>query len=435
MRRFLISVLILISVTTISVAQNKPDFKPEIKIGGTIFSGWEYNAGDAEFITRLTNPADLTQPFGYTPTKNQFETSKNSFFLERAYINVWATLTPQIKARLTPDIYSYTDGKNVTQYSYQVKFAFVEYTPLTTEEGLSLAFTGGLIPNTWIPNIEKAFGYRGALKTLSDYSWTTNATVGGEGTTVSRTTASYMSTADLGVTAKLTLPKNYASLSVSVLNGNGFRNLGFDNRFKDILVSGFIYPLAGELAKKMDAAKKMGKNRIDGISELTFGGYAYVGKQSNGEGQFKNNRFGGMANIKFNFAKVGFVKVGTEFSVLSNQVPNANVLDSTINGRGISTWLEFNPPVEAFGEKLSIVARYDMFDPNTNKPGYNLYSLNSDNGKQNLLMIGLFFKPASILTLGMNYQAISYEKNFAVKYDGTPVSTVSKFVFNTILDF
>ena len=435
MRKLVISVLMLFVITASSFAQSNTEFKPEFKIGGTVFSGWEYNAGNAEFITKLTSPADPSQAFGHTPVKNAFETNKNSFFLERAYINVWATLTPQIKALLTPDIYSYTDGKNLTQYAYQVKFAFVEYTPLTTESGLSLAFTGGLVPNTWVPNIEKAFGYRGVMKTLSDYSWTTGATVSPDGTTVTRTTASYMSTADLGLTAKLTLPKNYANLSVSVLNGNGFRNLGYDNRFKDILVSGFVYPLAGELAKKMDAAKKMGKNRIDGVSDLTIGGYAYIGKQGNGEGQYQNNRFGGMANFKYNFTKVGFVKLGAEISMLSNQVPNANVLDSTVNGRGISTWMEFNPPVEAFGEKLSLVARYDMFDPNTNKPGTNLTGFNSDNGKQNLLLVGLFYKPASILTLGLNYQTTSYEKNFAVKYDGTPTSTVSKFVFNTILDF
>ena len=435
MRKLFISILLLFAVSTMTFAQNKSEFKPEIKIGGTVFSGWEYNVGDAEFVTKLTSPANSTLPFGYTPAKNQFETSKNSFFLERAYINVLASLTPQIKARVTPDIYSYTDGKGATQYAYQLKFAFVEYTPLNTEDGLTLSFSGGVVPNTWVPNIERAFGYRGALKTLSDYAWTTGASVNNEGTTVTRTTASYMSTADLGVTAKLTLPKKYADLSVSVLNGNGFRNLSYDNRFKDIMVSGFIYPLAGELSKKMDAAKKMGKNRIDGISELTLGGYVYIGKQGNGEGQFKNNRFGGMANFKYNFAKVGFIKVGSELSLLSNQVPNANVLDSTVSGRGLSVWLEFNPPIESFGEKLSLVARCDWFDPNTNKPGTNLVGFNSDNGKQNLLLAGLFFKPASVLTLGLNYQILTYEKNFAVKYDGTPASTVSKFVFNTILDF
>lgn len=432
MRKLLLSVLLLFAVS--AFAQNKTEFKPEVKIGGTVFSGWEYNAGNSDFINKvdLTSP-DANEPFGFKPTKNQFETSKNSFFVERAYINVLATLTPQIKARVTPDIYSYKDQAGTTQYSYQLKFAWVEYTPLTTDEGLSLSFTGGIVPNTWVPNIEKAWGYRGAAKTLTDYQWTTAASrTNGD---VTRTTSSYFSTADLGVTAKLVLPKKYADLSLSVLNGNGFKNLGFDNRLKDVMVSAFIYPLAGDLTKKMDAAKKSGKNRIDGVRELTLGGFAYMGKLASGEGQTAKSRFGGMANFKFNFDKIGFIKVGGEFSVYSNQAPNASVLDSNVNGRGISTWLEFNPPVEAFGEKLSLVARYDMFDPNTTKPGTNLSGFNADNGKQSLMLVGLFFKPANILTLGLNYQIQTYEKNFAVKYDGTPVTNISKFVFNTILEF
>lgn len=434
MRNFVYSLLMLFLLTSLGFAQNKTEFKPEVKIGGTIFSGWEFNAGNAEFINKLDLALpDAGQPFGYKPAKNQFETSKNSFYLERAYINVLASLSPQIKARFTPDIYSYTDGKNATQYSYQVKFAWLEYTPLTTDEGLSLSFTGGVVPNLWVGQIDKYFGYRGAVKTLTDYAWTTSASI--NNADVTRTTSSYFSTADLGLITKLVLPKKYADVSFAIYNGNGFRNLGFDNRFKDIMVSAFVYPLAGDIAKKLEAAKKMGKTRIAGISDLTFGGFAYVGKLGSGEGQTAKNRFGGMANFKYNFDKAGFIKVGGEFSVLSNQVANPNVLDTNVSGRGISTWLEFNLPFEQLQEKLSLVARYDMFDPNTNKPGTNLNGFNADNGKQNMLMFGLFFKPINIVTLGFNYQMVSYEKDFAVKYDGTPTSTVSKFMFNTILDF
>ncbi len=168
MRNSIYVTLMLLLVTSLGFAQNKTEFKPEVKIGGTLFTGWEFNAGNAEFINKLDlSSPDAGQPFGYKPAKNQFETNKNSFYLERAYINVFATLSPQIKARFTPDIYSYTDGKNATQYSYQVKFAWMEYTPLTTEEGLSLSFTGGVVPNLWVGQIDKAFGYRGAIKDIN----------------------------------------------------------------------------------------------------------------------------------------------------------------------------------------------------------------------------------------------------------------------------
>lgn len=413
-------------------AQEKDGFKPEVKIGGTIFSGWDYNIGNSEFISLVdVASADASQPFGYKPVKNQFETNKNSFYLERAYINVFATLSPQLKARFTPDIYSFTTTTGTattTQYAYQVKFAWLEYTPLTTDDGLSLSFTGGVVPNLWVGQMDKYFGYRGAVKTLTDYSYTTAASVNTTTGVVSRTTSTYFPTADLGMIAKLVLPKKYADVSVAVYNGNGFRNLSFDNRFKDVMFSAFIYPLAGELSKK-------GKNRITGISDLAIGGYGYIGKLGSGEGQTAKTRFGGMANVKFNFENAGFVKLGGEIDFLSNQVANPTVLDSTVNGRGISTWLEFVPPVETLKEKVSLVARYDWYDPNTNKPGTNAGGFNADNGKQNFLMVGLFYKPINIVTLGVNYQMVTYEKDFAVKYDGTPTNSVSRFYFNTILDF
>lgn len=423
-------------ITSSIMSQDKEGFKPEVKIGGTLFTGWEYNIGNSEFINSVDiSSPDANQPFGYKPAKNQFETNRNSFYLERAYINVFATISPQIKARFTPDIYSITDGKGVTQYSYQVKFAWLDYTPLKTDDGLALSFAGGLVPNLWVGQIDKAFGYRGAVKTLTDYTWTQAAAVNTTSGDVTRTTGSYFSTADLGLIAKLVFPRNYADVSVAVYNGNGFRNLSFDNRFKDVMFSAFVYPLAGELAKKTDAAKKTGRTRINGVSDLTFGGFGYIGKLGGGEGQTAKTRFGGMANFKFNFDKAGFIKVGGEFSVSSNQVASTTALDTTVNGRGISTWLEFNPPIEELKEKVSLVARYDMFDPNTNKPGTNAQGFTADNGKQNLLMLGLFYKPVNIVTFGLNYQMHSFENDFAVKYDGTPTSSISKFYLNLILDF
>lgn len=432
MRILIITLLMLTFFTSINTAQ---EIKPEIKIGGTLYTGWDYNIGNSEFINKLdVNSPDGNQPFGYTPVKNQFETNKNSFYLERAYINVFATINPQIKARFTPDIYSYTDGKGVTQYSYQVKFAWLEYTPLKTEEGLALSLTGGLIPNLWVGQVEKAFGYRGAIKTLTDFQWTTAASVNTTSGAVTRTTSSYFPTADLGVTAKFAFPKNYADVSVAVYNGNGFRNLSFDNRFKDVMFSAFVYPLAGDLAKKRDAAKKLGKTRINGISDLTFGGFGYLGTLGGGEGSNGKTRFGGMANFKYNFDNAGFIKIGGEYSVYSNEAASITTTDSTVSGNGISTWIEFNPPIEELKERISLVGRFDWFDPNSNKPGTNAKGFNADNGKQNLIMAGLFYKPVNIVTLGLNYQLYTFEKDFAVKYDGTPTNTISRLFFNIILE-
>ena len=447
MRKLQLLLIMVLFITSYSYSQNKNEFKPEIKIGGTVFTGWTYNSDNSDFIgkldTSVATGVNSTQAFGFNPIKNQFETGRNSFNFDRAYINIRATLTPQISARITPDITSIVDQAGVTQWTYQLKYGFVDYTPLAMDNGSSLTFEVGVLPNYWINNIEKYYGWRGVQKTLTDYSWTMSASR--SGTTVTRKTGSYFSSADLGMTLKFTFPEKYADLNVAILNGNGYKNLAFDqNRFKDIMATAFIYPLQGMIKKNTEAAKKMNKSRIDGISDLTVGGFAYMGKLGSNEygvfngGSYKNNRFGGMLNFKYNFKNFGYVKVGGEYSVQANTMPvplAGGSIDSSITANGMSTWLEFNPPVEAFQEKLMLTFRYDTFTPNSTGPGTNLAGFTGDANKQSLMIIGLMFKPSSVLTLGLNYQTQGFDKNYIVNYDGTTKSSLNRIYFNTILEF
>jgi len=423
-------------------AQEKPEFKPEITVGGVIYTGWQYNIDNADFISKLDTAAGVNpnSGFGYSPSKNQFETSKNSFYLDRAYLNIKASLTPQINARITPDIFSITDKDGKTQYSYQIKYAIVEYTPLKEENNMSLSFLIGIIPNLWTSSMDKYYGYRGVAKTFTDYSWTNSATVSGNN--VSRATGTFFPTADLGLTARFVFPYKYAELNLSVLNGNGFRNQAFDNRFKDVMVAGFVNPLAKVIKEKSDAVEKSKLNRINGISEFTAGGFAYVGRLDKGEygvvsgNQYSCNRFGGMASVRLNFDKAGSLKIGGEYSVQSNSVPSMVIGgDSTVTAGGFSAFLEFNPPVEDLNNKLFLTLRYDSYDPNSNKSGISAVGFNSNSGKQQLLIAGVFYKPASVLTFGLSYHRTMFEKDFAVNYDGTPLSSISRLYFNTILDF
>ena len=191
----------------------------------------------------------------------------------------------------------------------------------------------------------------------------------------------------------------------------------------------------------MDALKKAGKNRLTGINDLTIGGLVYLGKLNNGENpsgaQFIRNRFGGMASLRYNFAKFGFFKIGGEFDVQSNEDPSAAKPDSAVSttASGFSAWLEFNPPVKELDEKLMLVARYDQFDPNTANDNSSANSFNNNTDKQSLLILGLAYKPAKILTLGFTYQAITYQSEYIVKYDGTTSKTDAKLLIHGILDF
>ena len=441
MKRILQFVVVIAILPVLLFAQKKDEFKPEVKIGTVIFTGWEFNMDNAEFISKLdTNSPNSNIPFGYEPSKNQFETSKNNFFLERSYINILASITPDLKARVTPDVFSTTDGNGKTQYFLGLKYAFLDYTPFTNENGMSLGFQLGVIANKWINTNDKYWGYRGFQKSFTDFSWTTAAVRNGN--TVTRTTSSFFSSADLGFEINFNLPNGYAEIGASVLNGNGYRNLGFDNRFKDLLFSAFIHPLAGNIAKKTAAMKKAGKERLDGVTDLTLGGFMYTGKLDKGENftpnspQYKRNRFGGMAHLRLNFKKAGFFKIGGEYSIAKNEDPSGtSTTPSEVNANGFSAYLELNPPVPSLNEKLMLVARYDMFDPNDENAANSVTTFNNSNDKQKLMLFGLAFKPNKFFTIGLTYQGITYDDNFVVKYDGTTTKSDSRLLFHGIVNF
>jgi hypothetical protein len=441
---------ILLMLLQISVLYSQTEFKPEVKVGGTIFTGWEFNLDNANFISKIDTSSAGVNPgaaFGYNPTTNQFEVSQNSFYLERAYINILASLAPNIKGRITPDIISFKDQAGTTQYSLGIKYAWVDWTAFKMDNGLSLDLTLGVIPNRWIGINDKYWGYRGIAKTLTDYQFITSAVKSGN--TINHPTSSYYSSADLGLEANLNLPKGYGELYINVFNGNGYRNLAFDNRFKDFMATLFIHPLADNINKKIDALKKVKKDRLNGITDLTVGGFVYMGKLANGEitainpstgnvsAQITRNRFGGMLSAKYNFKNFGFVKIGGEFSLQSNQDPSATVIDSVVktNSSGLSAYLEFNPPVAQLNEKVMLIARYDMFDPNTENTNVSLTSFNDNTDKQSLLILGLVYKPSKVLTVGATYQSITYQSQYVVKRDGTTSKTDGRLLVHGILEF
>lgn len=439
MKKIYLSVFVFIFACTFAYGQDN-GFKPEVKLGATVFTGWEFNVDNAEFISKLdTSAVNSSAAFGFNPTAHQFETSMNSFYLERAYINVKASLAPNVKARVTPDIISFKDQSGKTQYRFGVKYAWFDWTAFKENSGLALDFTLGVIPNRWIEKNEGYMGFRGFAKSFTDFGFTTSATVSGN--TVSRSTGSFFSSADLGAEGMLTFPKGYSELYVRALNGNGYSNLNLDNRFKDFQTVVYIHPLAGQISRKMDALKKSGKSRLAGINDLTIGGLVYLGKLGMGENpsgaQFIRNRFGGLANLKVNFKKIGFFRIGGEFDVQSNQNPSAVNPDSavTTTASGFSAWLEFNPPVQELMERLSFFARFDQFDPNTANESTSTTSFNDNTDKQNLLILGLVYKPAKVLTLGLTYQSVMYQSEYVVKYDGSTAKSDSRLALQSILDF
>ena len=437
--------ILFFSLCISATAFSQDDFKPEIKIGTTLFTGWEYNSGNDNFISSLDS--SLVNPnaaFGYDPVKHQFETSQNSFYLDRAYLTLLGTFTPTVKGRVTTDLYSITDGAGKTQYQLGLKFAWLDWTPYKNENGMAVDLSFGILPNQWITINEKYYGYRGFAKTLTDFQWITSASKSANAVSgkyaVSKTQSSYFTPADLGANLSLTGPKGIGELYLNVFNGNGFRNISFDNRFKDVEAILFVHPLAEQIK---NSSKKSESGRIFGITELTFGGFVYLGKLGLGENfipngvQYQRNRLGGMVNLKYNFAKAGFVKVGGEYSIQSNRDPSSanSTVEVKTTSTGFSSYLEFNPPVESLNEKLMLVARYDSFDPDNLNDNTSVNSFNNNTDKQSLLMLSLAYKPSKYITLGLSYQQIGYQLPYIVNYDGLTSTTDSKLLVHGILEF
>jgi hypothetical protein len=65
-----------------------------------------------------------------------------------------------------------------------------------------------------------------------------------------------------------------------------------------------------------------------------------------------------------------------------------------------------------------------MFDANTDNLSASTTIFNDNTDKQSLLIIGLVFKPAKVLALGLNYHMLTYDQNYVVKYDGTTLRTI-----------
>lgn len=441
--------LIMYFVSVIdTMAQVSSDFTPEVKAGATIYTGWEFNIDNSNFIMKLDSASpNPSAAFGYNPVKNQFETGQNSFYLDRAYLNLNASLSPTIRGRLTSDVFSFTDGNQKTQYELGIKFAWLAWTFLKNKKGMALDLSLGVIPNQWIPICDKYFGYRGFARTLTDFQWTISASRSSSAQSgaynVSRTTGSYFPAADLGANLSLTYSEGLGEFYLNVFNGGGFRNLNLDNRFKDIEAIVLVHPLAKKIKDRYNQALKIKDSRISGVTDLTFGGFFYTGKLGLGENyfpggvQYKRKRFGGLFNLKYNFVKSGFIKVGGECAFQNNQDPIAGnpvvALDAT--STGYSAYFEFNPPVAELNEKLMLIARYDMFDPDNADNSSSPSGFNNSNDAQNFLLLGLAFRESKVATFGISYQRMGYQAPFIVNYDGTTSDSDSRLFVHGILDF
>lgn len=301
----------------------------------------------------------------------------NRFDLERTYLTFESNIAEKAKIKVTTDIYQNaksvsikaedgskpdeTDVKTTSVASYydgwsvRLKNAYVDLDliPMTT-------IRAGMIGTPWIPTVEKVWGYRFVKPTLTDAE-------------------KLFSSADMGAAAIVKIPDGYGEVMLAVLNGVGYSKPE-DDKYKDICPRITINPLPKDAMLK----------------GLGISAYYYMGKKASGDDSLDKTRLGAMLNFSYDF-----INVGGEFDMSTDQSldKDKNIVDA--NGSGFSGFGEIKVGkfLPAPLNNLGIIARFDSWDPNTDK---------EDDG-HSLILAGLTYGVAKNVRAVLDLQQTSYQ--------------------------
>lgn len=349
-------ILVLVLVLP-AMSQDKPPTPAGPTVGGTIF---------ANYSCTTTGVAG-----------NGF----NAFEMERAYLTVRAPMGDDWKAQITTDVFRKSPQDANTYYrglSVRMKFAYLDYAPL---KGISIKM--GLVPGIWFPVEDVLWKYRGVQTTPSDKY-------------------SYLSTADIGVSASYALPEKLGEASVFYYNGEGYA-LPDTNRFKDIAGRLVLTPFSSNEALK----------------SLTIGAFGLAGGSGVATAKTKT-RYGVIASYAYSIASIGGEYITREDSY--NRANNLVGDSAVIAGAALSVFGEIKAPFEP---RLSVLWRYDMSDPNT--------SLSND--ATTSILGGIVWKATEKIIFSLDYQKATGESKFLKNPNKTLIDTDEKIFVHTIVNF
>ncbi len=158
-----------------AAAQNAPA-PPTIKLGGVVYSQFEYWASDSVNHT------------------NQFE-------LQRAYLNAIGTFGPKILTRITADVFRPASAPSL---DYRIKYAYFQWLPDTAAP---VAFRFGVTQTPWLDWEESLYGFRM------------------QGSMPMERAGGFLTASDLGLAMDFfTSDKGLFNGSIGVYNGEGYGN-------------------------------------------------------------------------------------------------------------------------------------------------------------------------------------------------------------------
>ena len=165
-----------------------PDDTPKIAIGVTIFADYSYQDepsvvdGDKVVIHR------------------------NAFTLSRAYLNVTGSFNHWISFRVTPDIRAETGSGSTLSgnQTFRIKYGYAQ---VNFDDFLPRGswFRFGLQQTPYVDSIESIYRYRFAGTLFAE-------------------TEGFITSADYGVSTRLTFPQNYGDFHIGLYNGDGYQS-------------------------------------------------------------------------------------------------------------------------------------------------------------------------------------------------------------------
>lgn len=266
----------------------------------------------------------------------------NNFNVTRAYVNVLGKFSGGVTTRVTTDVF--TSG---TSLAVRLKYAYVAYTP--NNSPLTAKF--GLIHTPWLDWEESLWDYRMQGSMALDRN-------------------GFLTSADFGAGVDGKAKDDRVNAQVTLVNGEGYGGGPGDQR-KDV--------------EARISVRVLNTNDNSKVGGLRVTGYAGLGKPTSGG---TRNRFIGMASYRSKEATIA-----AEYASMKDTVTAPAQLEHT--GRMISLFGVYHVPKS----KASVLARVDLFDPNTSVSG----------DHQTRIIAGVSYQLSPNLRLLADVDNLSYE--------------------------
>lgn len=324
----------------------KPAESSSVKIGGTIFTDYTYYEAPS-----------ITDSDGNSVKKSEFE-------VRRAYINVTGNISDIISFRITPDVASRmattatglpTGAKVSTNLDgslpFRLKYAFGQF-------NLDNAISKG----SWIRFGQQQTPYVDFMESIYRYRFQGSIFVDREG---------YMSSSDVGVSARLALPDDYGDVHVGYYNGDTYSKAEANDQ-KAFQIRGTLRPLPHE-------------QDLKGLRFTAF--YDHDAPVQNGV----RDRFVGAVTFEHTYVNLGF-----EYLSAKDQASGTN--PAPVSGDGWSLWVTPRTTVGLEG-----LFRYDSLKPNKDV-----------DAKKNRTIVGVAYwfkmpKPSLATALMVDYEEDTYD--------------------------